>query len=177
MIAAVRSGKLSRRRFVAAMTGLGISAAGATTVLAVATHRTTRTEHVMQLRLHDQHVTRQVQGDVNAMMADYADDAVVEDPLFAAPFMGKGAIAERYAAEVASVPDRTLRILSRAMSGGQLIVEWEATGTHQADFLGFGGTGRRYTLHGVTVVTRQDGKIVRESHYYDAADLRRQVEG
>jgi steroid delta-isomerase-like uncharacterized protein len=91
--------------------------------------------------------------------------------------MGKGAIAERYAAEVASVPDRTLRVLRRAMSGGQLIVEWEAIGTHQADFLGFGGTGRRYTLHGVTVVTRQDGKIVRESHYYDAADLRRQVEG
>lgn len=176
LIAAARRGMLSRRRFIAALTDLGISAAGAATVLSVATRRTTSTEHLAQLRLHDQHVTRQVQSNVDAMMADYAEDAVVEDPLFAAPFVGKQAIAARYAAEVASVPDRSLRILNRALSGEHLMVEWEATGTHVADFLGFGGTGRRYTLTGVTMVTRRDGKIVRESHYYNVATLRRQVE-
>jgi steroid delta-isomerase-like uncharacterized protein len=175
-IDAVRSGKVSRRTFIAGLTGLGVSAAAAATIWASTERRTTSTHHQIQLKLHDQHVTRQTQGDVNSMMADYAPDAVVEDPLFDAPFVGRHAIAERYAAEVASVPDRALRITNRTVTGNQLIAEWEATGTHQGNFLGFGGTGRPFTLHGVTVVTRRGGLIVREAHYYDTAELRRQVE-
>jgi steroid delta-isomerase-like uncharacterized protein len=102
---------------------------------------------------------------------------VVEDPLFDQTFVGVAAIAARYASEVASVPDRALRIVSRSVTGNTVIVEWEAAGTHMASFLGFGGTGRAYRLNGVTVVTRRNGLIVRESHFYDVAALRRQVEG
>ena len=100
----------------------------------------------------------------------------MDDPLFDQPFVGRVAIAQRYAAEVASVPDRTLHVTNRVVNGDTVIVEWRATGTHLAEFLGFGGTGRSFTINGVTIVTRSDGKIVRESHYYSAADLRRQVE-
>lgn len=186
---AFRSGKLSRRALLAGLTGLGLTAGGAIVVLrtlaaqssaAPAAHGAvqpvmpTPTPHIP---LHNQHIRSQLMGDVDKMMADYAEHAVVEDPLFTSAFVGKEAIAARYVAEVASVPDRALRILNRVVSGDQLIVEWEATGTHTGDFLGFGGTGRGYTLRGTTVVTRESGKIVRESHYYDVAHLRRQVEG
>jgi steroid delta-isomerase-like uncharacterized protein len=111
-----------------------------------------------------------------SMAADYAEDAVVYDPLFEQPFSGRESIARRYAAEVASVPDRTLRVLDRRMVGNELVVEWEATGTHASSFLGFGGKGNAYTLRGVTTVVRRNGKIVRESHYYDADELLRQIE-
>lgn len=140
------------------------------------TSRGSAAEVVRTLRLHDQHLARQVGGDIASMAADYADDAVVHDPLFAEPFSGREAIAQRYAAEVASVPDRTLRVLNRTLSGDELVVEWEATGTHVNSFLGFGGKGNTYTLHGVTTVVRRDGKIVRESHFYDADELLRQIE-
>jgi steroid delta-isomerase-like uncharacterized protein len=178
LVEAMRAGRLSRRKLIAALTALGVTGAGAAAI-AAATHRnaapntTQQRQHLLQ---HDQHVAHQTHGSVKPMMQDYASDAVVDDPLFSAPFVGLEAIQQRFAAEVASVPDRALTITNRCFAGEQLIVEWVATGTHMNDFLGFGGTGRAYRLTGVTVVTRRDGKIVRESHYFDVADLRRQVE-
>ena len=58
------------------------------------------------------------------------------------------------------MPDRSLRVLNRKMVGDELVVEWEATGTHANSFLGFGGKGHTYTLRGVTTVVRRDGKIL-----------------
>jgi steroid delta-isomerase-like uncharacterized protein len=110
------------------------------------------------------------------MTADYAENAVVDDPLFSRPFVGRDAIAARFAAEIASVPDRSLQVINRTVRGNQLVIEWEASGTHLNSFLGFGGTGRPYVLRGTTVTTRINGKIVRESHYYDVAHLRGQIE-
>lgn len=177
-LANVRSGRLSRRGFLAGITGMGVTTAGALTML-VAKSNSASAVHAQQQKhfdLHDQHVAQQVSGDIEGHVADYADNAVVEDPLFSEPFVGRAAIAHRFAAEVASVPDRSLQITNRALVGNQLVVEWIASGTHQNDFLGFGGTGKHYTMSGVTIITRQDGKIIRESHYYSVAHLRRQIE-
>jgi steroid delta-isomerase-like uncharacterized protein len=178
LVDAMRAGKLSRRKLIAALSALGITSAGAVAIAAVARgsapSATRQRQHLIQ---HDQHVAHQTHGATKPMMQDYHNDAVVEDPLFSAPFVGLEAIERRFAAEVAAVPDRALTITNRFFAGEQLIVEWIATGTHANDFLGFGGTGRAYRLTGVTVVTRRDGKIARESHYFDVADLRRQVEG
>ena len=178
LVEAVRAGRLSRRQLIAALTALGVTGAGAVAIAAVA-HGSApgATEQRQHLLRHDQHIAHQTHGNVKPMMQDYANDAVVEDPLFSEPFVGLQAIERRFAAEVASVPDRALTITNRFFAGEQLIVEWIATGTHAYSFLGFGGTGRTYHLTGVTVVTRRDGKIVREAHYFDVADLRRQVEG
>jgi steroid delta-isomerase-like uncharacterized protein len=179
MIEQLRSGGLSRREFIAGLTAFGVTAAGAATVLATVTRRPQKagTAESIHFDLHEEHVARQLAGDAPTMMDDYAPDATVDDPLFDQPFVGKEAISQRYVAEVASVPDRQLRILHRTLAGDQLVVEWEAKGTHAGDFLGFGGTGRSYTLHGTTVIVRRDGKIVRESHYYDVDSLHKQVYG
>jgi steroid delta-isomerase-like uncharacterized protein len=178
-VAFLRQGKLTRRQVMLGLTALGVTGTGAAAVLAATHHVQQGTPAQIQqhLQRHDQHISRQMQGELEPMMRDYAEQAVVEDPLFAVPFVGRAAIAARYAAEVASVPDRTLEITNRVVAGGQLIVEWVARGTHTASFLGVGGTGGTYRISGVTVVTRgADGRIERESHYYDAADLRRQIE-
>jgi steroid delta-isomerase-like uncharacterized protein len=111
------------------------------------------------------------------MVSDYAEDAVVEDQLFKEAFVGQEAIAERYAAEVASVPDRSLTITSRTLRDNQLVVEWRATGTHVTPFLGVGGNGKPFSIVGVTVVERRAGKIIRETHFFDTQDLLRQIEG
>ncbi len=182
LVAGLRAGRFSRRQLVAALTGLGLTAGGAAAVIAT-THpsaaqaaRGGAEEVERALRQHDQHLARQVGGDTTSMAADYAEDAVVHDPLFAEPFVGRESVARRYVAEVASVPDRSLRVISRKMIGDELVVEWEATGTHANSFLGFGGRGNSYILRGVTTVVRRDGKIVRESHYFDRNELLRQIE-
>jgi steroid delta-isomerase-like uncharacterized protein len=168
-----KQGKMSRRKLLAALTALGVSAGGATLIWrSVSQTGHSTSDH---LRLHDQHLTHQVNGNASGMINDYADHAVVEDPLFNAPFLGVAAIAQRYAAEVDSVPDRAIQVLNRVVVGQTLVVEWEATGTQTGDFFGIGGKGRPYVLRGTTVTTREHGKIVRESHFYDAEDFRRQI--
>ena len=182
MIEALRARRLSRRKFVAGLTALGVTGVGAATIAISVQRRQAGTHAAGKPATHDpilqhhQHLTSQVQGDVGSHMADYAEHAMVDDPLFSAPFSGKAAIAARFAAEIASVPDRAITVLKRTAVGAQLIVEWEARGTHSAPFFGIGGLGRPYVLRGTTLVTREQGKIVRESHFYDAAALRRQID-
>jgi len=184
LIEALQANKLSRRAFVAGAIALGVTAAGASVIASEALRRapaassTTKpkTEQHDPIQKHVQHISTQLQGDVNSHMADYADHAVVEDPLFAAAFVGKEAIAQRFAAEITSVPDRTITVLNRIVTGSQLIIEWEARGAHVAPYFGIGGNGQTYVLRGVTITTRENGKIVREAHFYSPDELRRQIQ-
>ncbi len=61
------------------------------------------------------------------------------------------------------------------MHGNQVTAEWVATGIHTGDLPGLPASGRPFTLHGVTVVVRQNGKIVREALYYNVDELSRQL--
>ena len=68
-----------------------------------------------------------------------------------------------------------LQVTNRVVHGNQVTVEWVATGTHTGDLPDLPASGRSFSLRGVTVVIRHDGKVVREALYYDVADLRRQL--
>jgi steroid delta-isomerase-like uncharacterized protein len=59
--------------------------------------------------------------------------------------------------------------------GNQVSAEWVATGIHSGDLPGMPATGRPFTLRGITVTVREQGKIVRESIYYDLEHLRSQI--
>ncbi len=177
LIDELRAGHISRRHLLEGLGALGITGAAAALIAAHSQQAASPRAERLHFQLHDQHITRQTAGNTHAMVSDYAEDAMVEDPLFDQPFVGKEAIARRYAAEVASVPDRSLSISSRTLQGNELIVEWTATGTHVTPFLGVGGNGKRFTIHGVTVVVRRDGKIIRESHFFNTQQLLEQIEG
>ena len=43
------------------------------------------------------------------------------------------------------------------------------------DLYGMPASGRSFAIHGLTVVTRRDGKIIKETLYYDLAEVRRQL--
>jgi steroid delta-isomerase-like uncharacterized protein len=175
LIERAKRGKISRRKLLVGLTAAGVTAGGAAVILrsvAQGAHSASTHPHI---QLHDQHLTHQVNGNPTGMINDYAEHAMVDDPLFAAPIVGQEAIAQRFAAEVASVPDRTIRVLNRVVTGNTLVVEWEARGTQTGAFFGLGGLGRTYVLRGTTVTTREQGKIVRESHYFDVEDFRRQI--
>jgi steroid delta-isomerase-like uncharacterized protein len=162
--------------------GPGAKARGAAAVIATTRSSGTQAsrggveEVERALRQHVQHLARKIGGDTASMAADYAEDALVHDRLFAEPFVGRESIARCYASEVASVPDRALRPINRKRIGDELVVEWEATGTRANSFLGLGGRGNAYTLRGVTTVVRRDGTIVRERHSFDRDELLRQIE-
>lgn len=108
-------------------------------------------------------------------MEDYAPHAVVEDPLFAGPIVGRDAIAARKLAEMEGMRGVTIEVTHRFAYHNQVVAEWVLRGTHEGEVFGYPATGRQIEVRGVTVVTRENGKITRESLHYDVADVHRQL--
>jgi steroid delta-isomerase-like uncharacterized protein len=184
MVDEVREGKMQRRQFMKQLTLMGISAAGVGAIVAAATSRQFATKPVPQgnlqdavdhMQRHDEHLANQSQGNVDQLYNDYAEHAVVEDSMYPYPFVGRAAIMSRKSAGVAAIPDLKINVTNRIAHGNQLTVEWVASGTHSGDYLDLVASGRSFSISGVTVVVRQNGKIVRESLYYDMNELRRQL--
>src|SRR5205085_11570197 len=100
MVEDVRAGRMPRRNFMKALTAMGVSAAGIGAITAAAanrpapSHSTPHTnmkldkEAVEHLEQHDQHLSKQTQGDTDALSVDYAHDAVVVDSMHAQSFVG-----------------------------------------------------------------------------------------
>jgi steroid delta-isomerase-like uncharacterized protein len=196
---------LSRGRFMVLAAGIGITATGAAALLASmdskgaraaiprpsgATSQATQQQH---LAAHNTHLQSQgaatqsasaathVQLDaarkqaLERLIDDYAEDAVVEDPLNHGPLTGKEAIAQRKLEEMTSMRNVTLTVNNRFAHGNQVIAEWVMRGTHVGPYKGYAPTNREITLNGVTVVTRRAGKIVKESIFYDVNKLLAQL--
>ena len=182
MVEQVRAGKLARRKFMQALAALGISAAGASTIAAASSSSLSKPatikipeEHERNIQLHDQHLTHQTQGDAGALHNDYAEHAVVEDSMYSEPFVGRAAIMARKGVGMSAIPDLKINVTNRVAHGSQVMVEWTATGTHSGDLGGLPASGRSFSIRGVTVVVRHEGKIVREAIYYDMEEVRRQL--
>ncbi len=187
MVEDVRAGKMSRRKFVQVLSAMGISTAGVGAIAVVASRsssskpgsptRSGGEQHNQDthIQLHQQHIAHQSQGNKHALHEDYAPNAIVEDSMYSEPLVGRAAIMARKGMGMAAIPDLQINITNRVVHGNQVTAEWVATGTHNGDLPGMPTTGRPFTLRGVTVTIRHDGKIVRESIYYDVRDLQRQI--
>lgn len=187
MVDEVRAGKMTRRALVTTLTAMGISAVGIGAIVAATMQQQT---HVSQpahaassssgskqqhIQLHQQHLAKQASGDIESLQHDYAEHAVVEDGMYREPLVGRAAIMARKSVGLAAVSDFQLKITSRVVHGNQVSAEWVATGIHSGDLPDMPATGRPFTLRGITVTVREQGKIVRESIYYDLEHLRSQI--
>jgi len=166
------------------LTLMGVSAAGVGAIVAAAASRQFATKPVPQgnlqdavdhMQRHDEHLANQSQGNLDQLSNDYAEHAVVEDSMYAHPFVGRAAIMSRKSAGMAAIPGLNINVTNRIVHGNQLTVEWVASGTHSGDYPGLVASGRSFSIPGVTVVVRHNGKIVRESLYYDMNEVRRQL--
>jgi steroid delta-isomerase-like uncharacterized protein len=184
MVDDVRTGKMDRRTMMKTLAIMGISAAGAGAIAAVAARQLTAsfTQHMNgdsdgqdHLQQHDQHLLHQSTGNVQQLQHDYHEDAIVEDSMHPHPIVGRAAIIARKNTGFTAMPDLQIKVTNRIVRGDQLTVEWMASGTHSRDYPGLPATGRAFAIPGVTVVVRRDGKIVRESLYYDMAEVHHQL--
>jgi steroid delta-isomerase-like uncharacterized protein len=184
MVDDVRAGKIERRHFMKQLTLMGVSAAGVGAIVAAAASRQFSTkpvphgdlqDTVKHMQQHDQHLTHQSQGNLDQLHTDYAEHAVVEDSMYPHPFVGRAAIMARKSAGMAAIPGLKISVTNRVVHGNQLTVEWVASGSHTGDYPGLPATGRSFSIPGVTVVVRQNGKIAREALYYDMNEVRQQL--
>jgi len=114
---------------------------------------------------------------VAKIMHDYCDDAIVNDPLFGEPLVGKAAIAVHKTAELIALTDVKIDVTDRWAMGNELVATWVVTGLNSGPFYNLPATGRRIKLTGATIVRRRDGLIEQETLYYDADVMRRQLSG
>ena len=180
----VRAGKMDRRTLLKTLTLMGLSAAGAGAIAEVAARQIAShaaksvpgdNNGQLHIQQHKDHLVHQGTGNIQQLQHDYHENAIVEDSMFPHPFVGREAILNRKSAGFASMPDLHITVTKRIVRGDQLTVEWVASGTHRVDYPGLPATGRRFSIPGVTVVVRKNGKITRESLYYDMSEVQRQL--
>jgi steroid delta-isomerase-like uncharacterized protein len=184
MVDAVRNGKMQRRKMMKILASMGVSAAGIGAIAAATTHHyqvlptpvvNPQENSESNLTLHSQHIANQNQGNLDALYNDYAEHAVVEDSMYSSPIMGREAIIARKTLGLFATTDVQITVLNRIAIGNQVTVEWMATGVHTGDLPGLPASNQPFTLRGVTVAIRENGKIVREALYYNVEDLWRQL--
>lgn len=182
MVEDVRAGRMPRRAFIKQLTTMGITTVGISAIVAsissssaLATSALADSHATQHLQRHDEHLNHQARGNLPALHQDYAEHAIVEDSMHAQPFVGRAAIMARKNIITAAASDAKITITNRVVTGHQVTAEWVATGIHTGDLPGLPASNRPFTIHGVTVVIRHEGKIVRESLYYDVKELYRQL--
>jgi len=78
-------------------------------------------------------------------------------------------------ARLKSVPDLTWQIKEVLVSGNQVTVRGEATGTPSGEFFGAAHTGKSFKVMSIDVHTIEGGKMVRSYHIEDWMGAVRQL--
>ena len=119
-----------------------------------------------------------LQARLDAIVADYSPDAVVHDMLSGEPIQGQDAIRAHKAQEFLSFSNLEFAVTRRYAVQDQVVAEWVARGRLHGAFKGLVGTGSgsAFEIPGVTLVSRDaQGKIVKESIYYNLAHVQRSL--
>ena len=120
-------------------------------------------------------------GDVDAFIALYADDAVVNYPgMPEATVRGRDAIRQNWAGQWASFPDSRITSELLVVEGDTVAVEFTYTGTSQGpvpmpDGTTIPATGRHIEMKGMQLLEFRDGKVVRHDLFLDSAVMMAQM--
>ena len=112
--------------------------------------------------------------DAQALAAGHTSDGVIESPIFRT-VVGAHNIGVSYTTLFDIFPDWDLLETEVLIDGNRAAQTFTVTATHQGDFMGLQGTGKRFTIHGVRVMTMRDGLIAHERRYYDFTGLLIQI--
>ena len=60
-------------------------------------------------------------------------------------------------------------------AGGRTATEWVMTGTHSGELPGIPATGKSFSVRGVSIADLREGKISRNTDYYNLVSFLQQV--
>ena len=113
--------------------------------------------------------------DAETLVADYAEDAVIESPLAGGTTQGRDQIRQVFQTYFVAFPDLDLKEDDVLVDGQRAVVMATFTGTDRGGFMGMPATGRRVTIPVVFLYEFKDGKIVRDRRVYDFTGMLVQV--
>ena len=106
----------------------------------------------------------------------FADDGMYEDATSGVVVRGKEDLRRYLIGAFATIPDFTFGVLRRFAADSWAAIEWTMSGTNSGDWAGMSATGRRFaSVRGTSILELEAGKIRRQSDYWDAATVMRQV--
>lgn len=109
--------------------------------------------------------------DPDKLTSLFTNDVMYEDVAFAQLNHGTAELRKFAADEFSAVPDLHVELENSSIEGGHGNIQWKFSGTDTGMFK----TGKKFNVRGVSIVTVSNGKISRNSDYYDVATLMRQV--
>jgi steroid delta-isomerase-like uncharacterized protein len=128
-------------------------------------------------KLIDEHFKALTQHDVTAIVAGYATDAKMFSPNWEGEKAGQAGITEVYTRYFSSTPDLSYRVNNIIYAGDNVVVEYDSGGTFSnpekgtPDYM----KGKKYSIKYCAVFTLRDGKIFKETDYFDQVAFLRQV--
>jgi steroid delta-isomerase-like uncharacterized protein len=123
----------------------------------------------------DRHTASWNRRDAASLSLSHAANCVVVSPMFGR-VEGRPAIGGTYAALFSIFPDWEIEFDTPIADGARLAVSFSVIATHQGDFMGFAGTGRRCSFEGVSLFDlAPDGLIAAERRVYDFTGLLAQL--
>jgi steroid delta-isomerase-like uncharacterized protein len=113
--------------------------------------------------------------DAETLVADYAEDAVVESPLAGGTTSGRDQIRQVFQTYFVAFPDLGMDVQEVLVDDQRAAVMANFSGTDRGGFMGMPATGRRVTIPVVFLYEFKDGKIVRDRRVYDFTGMLVQV--
>jgi len=127
----------------------------------------------------ERHFAAENAQDVEATLATYTDDIVWDDVTHPdAPFHGKEEVGAVYSSIIDAIPDVNLRSVRRLTGeDGRFVVDESIlTGHVHGEWSGMAGGGAPVEVRILHIFEIRDGLISYENAWFDAAEVRRQIE-
>jgi steroid delta-isomerase-like uncharacterized protein len=113
--------------------------------------------------------------DIDKLVSLFTDDCVYEDVPFGAVNHGKAEL-KGFAERIFAVfHDFKIELASGFIAGDWAGAEWTMSGTHKGDLPGTPATGKPFSVRGSTICELREGKIKRNSDYWDLVTFLKQV--
>jgi steroid delta-isomerase-like uncharacterized protein len=113
--------------------------------------------------------------DIETVLKLCTDDCVYEDVPMGVVNRGKAELRRFAGAVLTAFPDFKMELTSGFTTGNWAGAEWTMSGTHQGDLPGMPATGKRFLLRGSSICELHEGKIKRNSDYWDMVTFLRQI--
>jgi steroid delta-isomerase-like uncharacterized protein len=117
--------------------------------------------------------------DAGAVVALYTEDAVVVQAVGnGGTFEGPDAIRAWVSDNLAAIPDLTMATEGVIVEGDRIAWQWVYRGSYTGAYPGLpAGQGQPIELRGASFIELEDGRIARETIYFDNASFTTQVAG
>jgi len=113
--------------------------------------------------------------DLDKMVSFFTDDCVYENLARGQTYRGKEEIKAWAKMSFDAIPDFKLDVTSLFVSGDWAACEWVMTGTQTGSAPDLPATGKSFSVRGSTIVQLREGKIARNTDYWDMATFLRQL--